>query len=215
MPLIAALSDGFEISGGAGEGTRMCVRLSFDPPDPDASNGHAETPDETAIALAAGEMVRPVLARVIGALASRAEFSLDRLADTVLLGDAVSYHGAEDFTQGRVGISIKATEGAMAITIGPLVDGGGERLLGAMDLPGGERGSLRKLASMEVTSAREQAGQAPSTSRSRSSARGSRFRRLVPGLLADLFAEAVERRAQYSGDVHLRDADPLGDLTLG
>jgi serine/threonine-protein kinase RsbW len=95
-------------------------------------------------------MVKPVLARVIGVLAARAEFSVDRLADTVLLGDAVSSSSGGDFSDGRVGISIKDGDGTLDVRVGPLVEGGGERLMSEMAVPGA--GSLRSLASsMEVT----------------------------------------------------------------
>ena len=154
LPLIASLSDGFEITGGAGGGTRTRVRLSFEPPElPGQNGGSVSVTEATEISVAAGEVVRPVLARVIGALASRAEFSLDRLADTVLLGDAVSSRGADDFAQGLVTISITDGDGTLDLTVGPLVEGGGERILSAMEIPAGDRGSLRKLArSMEVVS---------------------------------------------------------------
>jgi len=100
-----------------------------------------------------------VLARVIGALAARAEFSVDRLADTVLLGDAVSSSGGGDFSDGRVGISIKDAEGSLDVRVGPLVEGGGERLMSEMDVPGA--GSLRSLASsMEVTKGETADGEA-------------------------------------------------------
>ncbi len=152
LPLIASLSDGFEITGGAGGGTRTRVRLSFEQPEPPGKNGGPSAVTEaTEISVAAGDVVRPVLARVIGALASRAEFSLDRLADTVLLGDAVSSRGAKDFAHGQVTISIADGDGTLDVTVGPLVEGGGERILSAMEIPAGDRGSLRKLArSMEV-----------------------------------------------------------------
>ena len=87
---------------------------------------------------------------MIGALAARAEFSVDRLADTVLLGDAVSSSEGGDFADGRVGISIKDGTGTLDLRVGPLVEGAGEKLLAEMDMPGA--GSLRDLASnMEVT----------------------------------------------------------------
>ena len=80
--------------------------------------------------------MRPVLARVIGALAARAAFSVDRLADTVLLEDAVSSSGGADFSDGRVGISITDGEGTLGVRVGPLVEGAGERLMAEMELPG-------------------------------------------------------------------------------
>jgi hypothetical protein len=94
-------------------------------------------------------MVRPVLARVIGAVAARAEFSVDRLADTVLIGDAVSTSGEGEFSDGRVGIAIKEEEGSLDVRVGPLVQGAGERLLSEMEVPGA--GSLSSLTQrMEV-----------------------------------------------------------------
>ena len=150
LPLIAALSDGFEISGAAGQGSRTTIRFGYVPPEFSDNGEPGEMPDQLAMAITPGVMVKPVLARVIGALAARAEFSVDRLADTVLLGDAVSSAEGDDFTNGRVRISIKDGAGTLGIRVGPLVDGAGERLMSEMDVPGG--GTLRNLtSSMEVT----------------------------------------------------------------
>ena len=161
LPLIASLSDGFEISGGAGEGTRTTVRFAYRPSD-DSSNGRpqaSEIEDEHALAMAIvpGDVGRGILARVIGALAARAEFPIDRLQDTVLLGDAVSAHTADDFVGGRLGVSIVDGDGTLDVTVGPLSEGGAERLLAQMELPGG--GSLRSLA-RSVDVKREQGDEA-------------------------------------------------------
>jgi serine/threonine-protein kinase RsbW len=150
LPLIAALSDSFEISGGAGRGSRTTIRFGYAVPERSNNGSKTETPEELEMAITPGELVKPVLARVIGALAARAEFSVDRLADTVLLGDAVSSSEGENFAGGRVGISIKDGDGTLDVRVGPLVEGAGKRLLGEMELPGA--GSLRSLtSSMEVT----------------------------------------------------------------
>lgn len=158
LPLIAALSDSFEISGGAGEGSKTTIRLSYAPPEFSNNGTPAEKPEELAMAITPGVIVRPVLARVIGALAARAEFSVDRLADTVLLGDAVSSSKGADFSDGRVGLAIKDGEGALEVRVGPLVEGAGQKLMGEMEVPGA--GSLRDLASsMEVTKGETADGQ--------------------------------------------------------
>jgi serine/threonine-protein kinase RsbW len=149
LPLIAALSDGFEIRGGAGHGSSTTIHFAYAPPEFSNNGKPAQVPEELAIALTPGETVRPVLARVMGALAARAELSVDRLADTVLLGDAVSASGEADFADGRVGIAIKDREGSIGVRVGPLVEGAGERMLAEMEVPGA--GSLSSLASnMEV-----------------------------------------------------------------
>jgi serine/threonine-protein kinase RsbW len=158
LPLIAALSDGFEISGGAGKGSKTTIRFGYAPPELSNNGTPADVAEQLEMAITPGEMVKPVLARVIGALAARAEFSVDRLADTVLLGDVVSSSAGGDFAHGRVGISIKDGDGTLDVRVGPLVEGAGERLLNEMELPGA--GSLRTLASsMEVTKAETAEGE--------------------------------------------------------
>jgi anti-sigma regulatory factor (Ser/Thr protein kinase) len=88
-----------------------------------------------------------VLSHVIGVLASRADLSIDRLADSQLLGDAVSATPAREFAGGRIEISITDREGCLELRIGPLVSGAAERLLKEMELPGPLKGSLSALAS--------------------------------------------------------------------
>lgn len=161
LPLIASLSDSFEISGGSGEGTRTTVRFTYAARERiDNGEGPPEQiAEELEMAITPGAMVKPVLARVIGALAARAEFSVERLSDTVLLGDAVSSSRAGDFYEGLLGVSIKDGDGTLDVRVGPLVEGAGERLMADMEVPGA--GSLRNLTrSMEVTKGEAPDGQA-------------------------------------------------------
>lgn len=159
LPLIAALSDSFEISGGAGHGSRTTIRFGFVPPEFNNNGTRTEAPEELEIAITPGEIAKPVLARVIGALAARAELSVDRLADTVLLGDAVSSSEGVDFAEGRLGISIKDGDGTLHLRVGPLIEGAAQKLIDEMEVPGA--GSLRSLASkMEVTKGETAEGQA-------------------------------------------------------
>jgi anti-sigma regulatory factor (Ser/Thr protein kinase) len=160
LPLIASLSDSFEIRGGAGEGTCTTVHFAFDRETRENGAGPPEEmAEELEMAITPGTLVKPVLARVIGALAARAEFSVERLSDTVLLGDAVSAGQARDFYEGVLGISIKDGDGTLDVRVGPLVEGAGDRLLAEMDVPGA--GSLRNLArSMEVAKGETSGGEA-------------------------------------------------------
>ena len=147
LPLIAALSDGFEITGHP-DGTEIRMRLNYErSANGDGSEVASEAPETvgTRMSVAPGELARPVLSRVIGALATRVDFSIDRLSDTVLIGDAVSAHDASDFMDGAVGLEILDGDGRLDVRIGPLVEGGSERILEGLELPGGT--SLRKLAS--------------------------------------------------------------------
>lgn len=159
LPLIAALSDGFEISGSAGHGTEIKMRLDYERSENgDATVQEAPQTVGTSMSIAPGELGRPVLSRVIGALATRADFSIDRLSDTVLIGDAVLAHDADDFSGGMVGIEILDGDGSLDIRIGPLVEGGSDRILAGLELPGGT--SLRRLAS-EVEVRREPTADGP------------------------------------------------------
>jgi serine/threonine-protein kinase RsbW len=144
LPLIASLSDAFGIHGGSGQGTRLTVRFALAAAEPNGER-RSGVGEELRMEITPGLLVRPVLARVLGALAARAEFSVERLSDTVLLGDAVSDRRAGDFREGRVGVEIIDGDGTLDIRVGPLNRGGGERILADMDLPG-DGGSLRALA---------------------------------------------------------------------
>lgn len=157
LPLIAALSDGFEISGGPGQGTTVKVRKLIAPGSERPSNGaaaEASATEETALSFDSDAApVAIVLSHVIGMLASRADLSIDRLADSQLLGDAVSATPSREFSEGRMEIAIADREGCLEIRVGPLVSGASERLLREMELPGPLKGSLRALASdVEVES---------------------------------------------------------------
>lgn len=147
LPLIASLSDAFEVTGRAGEGTTTTICFSFDEKQRPVEGAPSfdDLDDALTLEIIPGEAARPVIARVIGALAARAGFSVERLSDTVLLGDVLSAHDPADFPEDRVSISFRAGEGTLDVRVGPLVEGGGERILDEMDLPGGE-GSLRALA---------------------------------------------------------------------
>ena len=105
--------------------------------------------------IAPGELARGVLSRVIGALATRADFSIDRLSDTVLLERRRLGHDASDFEDGAVRLKILDGDGRLDVRIGPLVEGGSERILEALELPGGS--SLRKLAKRSRGQARRRA----------------------------------------------------------
>ncbi len=163
LPLIAALSDGFEISGGPGLGTMVKVRKLIAPTSERSENGAAaEAPaaEETVLSFDSEAPAGAVVSHVIGMLASRADLSIDRLADTQLLGDAVSATSSREFSEGRIEIAISDREGCLEIRVGPLVPGAAERLLREMELPGPLEGSLRALASVvDVESAADGAEQ--------------------------------------------------------
>jgi serine/threonine-protein kinase RsbW len=142
LPLIAALTESFEVSGGPHRGTVVTMRI------PLSANGYGdespeepptevpEPPDETRISLPADELLAPVLSRVISMFAARADLSVDQLSDAVLLSDAISAQGPAGFPEGTARIVVREQDGAFMVRVGPLVEGGGERLLEGLRIPG-------------------------------------------------------------------------------
>jgi anti-sigma regulatory factor (Ser/Thr protein kinase) len=146
LPLIATVADSFEIASPADGGTELTARVRV----ADQTNGEVRTnpaiPREAEMAITAGASARPVIARVLALAATRAGFSLERMSDGVLLGDAIAAGEAADFEGGAVGISLEECGPNLCIRVGPLVAGGGRRLMDRMQLPG-LGVSITKLAS--------------------------------------------------------------------
>lgn len=134
LPLIAALTRSFEVTGGPGHGTEVRMKI----PLTVSSNGVATAPepgDETRIALPAGELLAPILSRVIAMFATRADLSVDQLSDAVLLSDAISASGSDGFPDGTARLAVSERDGSFEVRVGPLEDGGGQRLLEGMRIP--------------------------------------------------------------------------------
>jgi serine/threonine-protein kinase RsbW len=150
LPLIAALSSSFEISGGPNQGTEVTMCLSLAPePEPDEDEAGTlesrEVAAGAAMTMPAEGLVAPVLSRVISLFAVRADFSVDRLSDAVLLGDAVAAQAGQHFVDGTANLVVDAEDDTVTVRVGPLLDGAGERLLEGMRIP--EIGaSLERLA---------------------------------------------------------------------
>jgi anti-sigma regulatory factor (Ser/Thr protein kinase) len=160
LPLIAALTDSFAISGGPGRGTEVRMRMALSrngngptgPQELDLSAGEA-----TEMSMPAGDLLAPVLSRVLSILAARANFSIDRLSDAVLLGDAISAHAPDDFPGGTARIAVEEDDGSLTVKVGPLVQGAGDRLLSGMRIPQ-IGGSLERLAD-EIRVVQEEDGE--------------------------------------------------------
>ena len=81
-------------------------------------------------------LLGPVLTRVIGMLAARAQCPIDRLDDALLVADTVAAHGPDHTLNGTVTVSLAAEEGSLELTIGALRPQGGKALLSDAELPG-------------------------------------------------------------------------------
>jgi hypothetical protein len=88
-------------------------------------------------AIACGPLLPRVLDRLLGALAARADLSVDRLNDLSLVGDAVSAVAAESVTNGRLQVTAAPSDGGLILSFGPFAPGGAARVRRAGSLPGG------------------------------------------------------------------------------
>jgi serine/threonine-protein kinase RsbW len=152
LPLIAALSRRFEIRGLEDGGLEVHMCFSF-PSGPDGEVLRAERMSASEAAQAAraaglsivpGPLVSAISSRVTAMLAARADFPLDRLADAVLVSDAIAAHAEEYVIGGDVGLAIEDGDGSLDFRVGPLRDGGARGLLSELEVPG-FGGSLERL----------------------------------------------------------------------
>ncbi len=136
LPLIAALTDGLEVGTSPGGGTTLTMRLKMGThANGDGARPVRESASETRIEIDAGAVLAPVLSRVISMFATRADFSVDRLADVVLLSDAISAGSPDRFPRGRATLHVAERTGGFEVRIGPLNSDGAQRLLDGMRIP--------------------------------------------------------------------------------
>jgi serine/threonine-protein kinase RsbW len=158
LSLIQALTDRVEFSGETGEGTE--VRMGFHTagavaPEPEFERESADQivpPEgETVLSIVAGELAAPVLGRVVGMVAARAGFSVDRLADVHLLSDAIAAHAPEQTVGRHIHVGMDAADSTLALRVGPLDPGGAHRMVEASAV-GGLSALIEQLADdLEVT----------------------------------------------------------------
>lgn len=79
---------------------------------------------------------RPVLERVVAALAARADLPLDRLADAQLVAAALAAGASRHSVDGDLCVGLGADGDGVELAIGPLPPGAGERVMAESRLPG-------------------------------------------------------------------------------
>jgi serine/threonine-protein kinase RsbW len=149
LTLIAALSQSFEIKGGADRGTEIRMHLPLQARREDGQvdstpAAPARTADATEIRVGHPDLVGPVLSRTLSALAARREITVDRLADAMLLSDAISAGAPRGFEGEEVRLIIADREEGVELRVGPMKDGAGRQLRESLELP--EVGTLETLA---------------------------------------------------------------------
>lgn len=136
LPLIAALTDSFEVSGEPERGTEVTMKVRLGATEPPQNDEPApEALAETRMSVPAGDVLAPVLSRVISMFAARADLSVDQLSDAVLLSDAISAQGPDGFRDGTARIAVREEDGAFNLRVGPLGPDGAERLLSSLRIP--------------------------------------------------------------------------------
>jgi hypothetical protein len=92
--------------------------------------------NEATVVVRRESLVGPVLGRVIGMLAARADAPVDRLDDVMLVSDAIAAHGPAHAGDGTLRVHVQTTEEQLRLQVGPLQADGGRGLLRAAELPG-------------------------------------------------------------------------------
>jgi anti-sigma regulatory factor (Ser/Thr protein kinase) len=149
LSLIAALSSSFSISGGLNRGTEVMMRLPLLGGSA-GSNGSddAEISVETSgaeVTVGRAELLEPVLARLVGALAARRELPVERVSDAVLVTDAIAGAAPGRFADGRVRVGLGESEDRLELRLGPMEKGAAAEIRRELEVPG-LGGSLEKLA---------------------------------------------------------------------
>jgi hypothetical protein len=91
---------------------------------------------QTTVSIVAGPLVGPVLRRVVGMLAARADLPLDRLDDAVLVADLIASRAPAHVQAASVDVDLQTGDRTLSLRIGPLRPGGGEALIVDASVPG-------------------------------------------------------------------------------
>lgn len=90
----------------------------------------------TRVSIAAGPLVGPVLRRVVGMLAARADLPLDRLDDAVLVADLIAARAPAHVAAETVDVALEHGQRTLTLHVGPLRPGGGRALVVDAAVPG-------------------------------------------------------------------------------
>jgi serine/threonine-protein kinase RsbW len=117
-------------------GFRAAADVVATAPAQEAEQQVEPPPGETVVSVAAGALAPPVLGRVTAMLAARAGFSVDRLADAVLISDAIAAHAPASMLGRHIHVGIDTAASSLDLKVGPLDAGGGGRIVDASAVGG-------------------------------------------------------------------------------
>jgi serine/threonine-protein kinase RsbW len=92
--------------------------------------------NQASVSVSSGPLGAPVLGRVVGMLAARADCPIDRLDDALLVADAVAAKAGSFAEDGRIHVRVVARLGSVELFVGPLRTGGATDLIASAALPG-------------------------------------------------------------------------------
>jgi serine/threonine-protein kinase RsbW len=139
LSLIAALSSSFSISGGLNRGTEVMMRVPLSGGGANGSGSPAEgislDTGGTELTVARAELLEPVLARLVGALAARRDLSVERVSDAVLVTDAIADAAPERFADGCVRLGLGESDSGLELRLGPMEVGAAAEIRQKLEVP--------------------------------------------------------------------------------
>ncbi len=163
LTVIEALAARTELRSDPGRGTEVTMWFALPnqvelPAPPEATGEPFEVAADVSVVIAPPQLSAPVLNRLVGALAARAGFSIDRLSDAQMLTDALGAGIGSALSGGRVSVTIDDLgPRAMALSVGGLAPGGSSRLLAGSKV--GELGSVLERLSDEIDTGTDERGE--------------------------------------------------------
>ena len=94
------------------------------------------TTNAATVRIVNGPLVAPVLSRVVGMLAARAQCPVDRLDDALLVADAIAAHTQAHTADGHVTVHLAAGPEGIEMQVDELGKGGADGLIADASLPG-------------------------------------------------------------------------------
>ncbi|HTA13159.1 MAG TPA: ATP-binding protein [Solirubrobacteraceae bacterium] len=138
LAVIEALARRVELAEPAGGGTD--VRMEFPLPDGvalesiDGTSTNTSLPEmapagAVELRIAPSALAQAILPRVLSALAARAHFTTDRIADVQLVADALATNAGESLEGASMAVAVTVAPRSLELRIGPLHAGRGESLV--------------------------------------------------------------------------------------
>lgn len=112
--------------------------------------------NEALVCVSTGPLVGPVLSRVIGMLAARVDWPVDRIDDALLIADAIAAHGDKHARNGHLTVDLRARTEELELRVGSLTADGARGLHSDASLPG--VGNVLDRLAQEVSFAPDPAG---------------------------------------------------------